>query len=723
MKNFNQVIDDLFSYAMKHKKRSPKREDIHQYHFQKSTEEYDEWDGWETFMDRRHNHVCYKIDTMPQDAEHADFSEKLPLRYSTTRLSKSGVLQVVTRIQLYVSSDEKKCTLVATLENDQNKKIIHFKPGNGFSLFKEDQILPKNMLRGIAQFDATFHRMGYSLDWTRRNEDSWSNLNSKYDSIYTDSMIEEYKKIHEEVQNEVLRFVSLYLKNASHSRRLRLNLIDVACGKLGFVKNLSEAIHQHFPGQVEIQRVGFDLLYENIAHTRQQDPKGSYVVADLAEPDKVIQMARQSGKLFDYEEKAEDELKTIVVATGALTRLVLKSTFSCVESLQSFSRGGVDAIFCSGKQEPLFPSIVKRVGMAMETNDRGLNTIYLLKPLPLDAVLHQKMLSFQKHKPVLDLSLSSNPLYILKNFPDEYRSEVEILDLSFSFINNMRLIPLLVLYPNLKKVISYQDNKLKKNEIEFSAKQWPVSIELISELVGNEIFLMSANARERVFGLYDKTFNLALQGCQKKGASSQKSNNLFRSLSAIPAYFRNRNHATLWGKIPHKEELDLPNYQKQLREPQQSQKPVLILNGASQEKNPSELMLMTSSEHKESPVLEENFQRQCPVSQEIGENDAIPEALIREIQMLRADLDDEAKNMSGGCSSFFSSYKLTTKQEKYNCLTSMLQAQTLTELKGMAIEAKKNDRVMRSIFSSRVKSVIEDIINSRGSIALGKVAY
>jgi len=100
--------------------------------------------------------------------------------------------------------------------------------------------------------------------------------------------------------------------------------------------------------------------------------------------------------------------------------------------------------------------------------------------------------------------------------------------------------------------------------------------------------------------------------------------------------------------------------------------------------------------------------------------DAIPSAIKNEIEALRVNLDNEIKSTHGSCFSFFLSYKATTKQEKYDYLTSMLEAKNLTELRDMANLAKTKDPVTHGV-SSRVKNLVNAIINSPASIIFSKL--
>lgn len=86
------------------------------------------------------------------------------------------------------------------------------------------------------------------------------------------------------------------------------------------------------------------------------------------------------------------------------------------------------------------------------------------------------------------------------------------------------------------------------------------------------------------------------------------------------------------------------------------------------------------------------------------------QVMQKQIKHLANTPDQEIKKLDGSCFSYLFQYQLTTKREKRRHLKTMLDAKTLPELQAEAKKSLKNDRVMRSLFSSRTKDLINELV-------------
>lgn len=502
MKDFHDKIEAILTYALKNRTLSPP---IH------------------TDMDLNVSHAQYKIDTMPEDKQDLE----LPLSHVSSLLSASGKEEPITRIKIYVDHDlhaydyDKRCgraTLIATTK-DGAKKIIHF---NNFNEEIETQMKNLSSVKVSKAFERA--EIG-SINWGKKTRC----YPTKYDKIYSRSgVVDDYKKIHQNIENEVVTLITKFLNERRDTHPIRLNLIDGGCGKSGLLKKLRETIAIKFPGKIELRDFGFDPVRENIEYMNSQDSGGHYVVGDLTASNSMVSTAQQKNWLFKNENETKESdkpVRTLMITSGVLTRLVLDMP-NATRSLQSMCHSDIDAVISSGLNEATFSSnTTKRIGMKMTVLQSNERPVYLLEPLSLEVMCANKIAAFEKSKTsTLDLSLCSDPLYVLEHFKQEDKSKVTILDLSFCRPEDMdrdRLVNLLKAYPNLHAVVSYQSNEKDCNVIKFIV---PHTVKLTTRVVSktvmegdaydgytsrtfnNEAFFMSKKALRRVYGLVRPEF-------------------------------------------------------------------------------------------------------------------------------------------------------------------------------------------------------------------------
>lgn len=450
-------------------------------------------------------HFLYKLYEDPN---------KNALNYSTASLkTQLNEKLIIKRIQFYQSNIEESGGLL--LLSCYNAPKLAFYLDVASSL-KIRNIFLNNLSKNVERYDNYSRSGSAALDW--------SNFNAHYSNKTVQSI---YAKLHKKITHIVSKEIFEILANTESI--VCLNIIDAACGENPILENVVNRlnINENFKNKLKIRTLGFDFNSENIEYC-QENFRGSYVEGNLLKIDEVVEQARSDLQLHPVkmveDEKSETQNEThftILIASGATTRLVLENIFQCIQFLQSAYHAAIDKMICMGLTEILFdPHIAKYTGFEIETIISEDSPIHMLVPQKLDEILAYKLNRFiKKDFPLLDLSMSSCPVDILKNFKKNYRALVEEIDISYCRVkdlilggNNELLDLLKSEYPNLKKItFKYIDNNIEEHDE--NVKLFFEYLNVLNQnchdknkikiyfekIFGNqEIFTMSENARRRL---------------------------------------------------------------------------------------------------------------------------------------------------------------------------------------------------------------------------------
>lgn len=448
-------------------------------------------------------HFLYKLYEDPN---------KNALNYSTASLkTQLNEKLIIKRIQFYQSNIEESGGLL--LLSCYNAPKLAFYLDVASSL-KIRNIFLNNLSKNVERYD-NYSRSGDAAL-------NWAHFNSHYSSKTVQSI---YTKLHKKITQIVSKEIFELLANTESV--VCLNIIDAACGKNPTLENIVDRlnINKNFKNKLKISTLGFDFNSENIEYC-QENFRGSYVEGNLLEIDEVVKQARSYLQLHPMkmveDEKSETQNEThftILIASGATTRLVLENIFQCIQFLQSAYHAAIDKMICTGLTEILFDShIAKYIGFKIEKIiSKKTPPVYILVPQTLDEILVYKSNRFiKKDFPLLDLSMSSCPIDILKNFKKIYRILVEEIDISYCRVKDLilekdgELLDLLKMgYPNLKKITFKYDDEESIEAVSTFFEYLNVlnqdchdknKIEIYFEKIfGNqEIFTVSENARRRL---------------------------------------------------------------------------------------------------------------------------------------------------------------------------------------------------------------------------------
>jgi hypothetical protein len=121
----------------------------------------------------------------------------------------------------------------------------------------------------------------------------------------------------------------------------------------------------------------------------------------------------------------------------------------------------------------------------------------------------------------------------------------------------------------------------------------------------------------------------------------------------------------------------------------------------------------TASENQ--PLL----QQQAPVLHAPAQHaaDGVFVRLRNEIHALRDMITEEAEAKSQSCLSFFYLYEIETKTQKYEALNTLLRVNNLEDLQKIAGSLLVDDRVMRSVKTSRVRDLMHKILECKNDAA------
>lgn len=437
---------------------------------------------------------------------------------------------------------ENEATLVITLK-DKGKKVIHFKAVDSMinALLRafnpeavQFDVTDLGKIAGVKISHAFERNEVPAIDWGKPNKE---NTQIKYDKIYAKNRIKrDYIHIHQNIENEVVSYLTHLLKNLPQ-RPIKLNLIDAGCGKSTLLRQLCRVINDKFHSDIELRHFGFDPQAKNIEFLSDRIPDGHYLVGDICQSESMIAQAVQNNWLFKKENEPDNTVHSLMLASGVLTHKVLPIQ-NAIKALQSIWHARIDALICSGENNATFnENIAKRLGMTLTRLQNDLFHIYLLQPLPVRLMYERRIASFiQNRTSKLDLSLCSDPFYILCHLDEEIRSLVKTLDLSFcrpTEVTPKLLRSLPRAYPNLQTILFYQSEKsdliaydnIMPNEVTLKAEIPEKTWEKYDEVehreceirIFNAVYFMPEKTLKRV---YDVSLNESSTEISNENSSS-----------------------------------------------------------------------------------------------------------------------------------------------------------------------------------------------------------